>query len=261
MLILEQTPTRLILGANYRSLIIMQSLVGAFFLLIGLTIVAAFGQLATLECQRSASPQVSCQLTSTGILGKKITHLTALQGAMVRLERVKTTKNYHVVLITQQSEVPLTTYQSTNAAETNKIAGKINIFVKAQQQSLLKIEQVDRWFPSFVFGGAFILVGVLVIVTACYWPLETSFVFDKEMGRLQLRSQWIFGKKIIEQKLDEVAQVQVDRPSIKNRSTTYNLHLLLRSQQQILLPIYDGLRREKVEELANQIRQLLESSR
>ncbi|MDZ7957271.1 MAG: hypothetical protein RMY34_05110 [Aulosira sp. DedQUE10] len=255
MQIIEQTPTKLKLKANYRARIIAQIIIGSPFFLGGLAIIAIFGQLASLECHRFSFSQTSCQLISSGVLGRTVTRLTALQKAEVSLKRVKNSKNYKVILITQQGKVPLTVYDSSNEQEIDRIANKINTFIKQQQQSLL-VEQIDRWFPSYVFGLIFILVGAIVIGPALLYPLEISYTFNKEIGLLQLQTQNLFGTKSVEKMLDEVEQIKIVGILIKH-SKTYHLSLILRSQQQISLLVYENFSQQQAEEIANQIRQLL----
>ena len=255
MIVTEQTPTKLKIEVNNRAWFIVQIIVGSPFCLGALAMIAIFSKLVTLECHLVSFSQTYCQLTSSGILGKTVTRLTTLKHAEVSLNRIKNTKNYKIFLVTQQDKFPLTAYESTNEQEIRRVTKKINTFIRERQQSL-KLEYNDRFYPAYFFGFIFILVGSILIVPNLLAPFAISCTFNKETGLLQLQAQSFFGLKLVEHMLNEVDEIKI--VIIKSKySKIYYLSLILRSQQQISLRDYENFSQQKVEEIANQVREFL----
>jgi hypothetical protein len=78
MQIVEQTATVLRLKAK-NNWGLMGVLFGTPFFLAGLAVIIFFGNLVDLKCDRSASNQVACELTSSNLLSKHITSIPSGQ--------------------------------------------------------------------------------------------------------------------------------------------------------------------------------------
>ena len=92
-------------------------------------------------------------------------------------------------------------------------------------------EQVNL-FWKIVFAVIFIAGGMFMILT----PFAT-YRFDREIGNLILKRQGLFGTKIIEHRLSEIQDVQVEE-STDSDGSTYRVIIMLMSGNCLPLTYY-----------------------
>ena len=74
-------------------------------------------------------------------------------------------------------------------------------------------EQVNL-FGKILFAGIFIASGIFMILT----PFVT-YRFDRQIGNLILKRQGLFGTKVVEHRLSEIQDVQVEESTDSDGST------------------------------------------
>ncbi len=136
-------------------------MMGGIFILAGVILVLAFGKISTFSCNRIQL--TNCKLVKSGLLGSKSQEipLNTLKGAQV--ERGRSIGTYRVVILTSSSEVPLTSYYSSDRLAYESIASQVNDFVK-NPKIISLAEKHDDQFWGFLFGGIFIAAGVLILL-------------------------------------------------------------------------------------------------
>lgn len=230
---------------GYSLFIIM--LFGLPCLLSGLTIITLFGKVTTLKCNRFQIKQVSCEIISSRLLGRKVTSLTngMLKGAELENGTLKGTEvepsktNYRINLITKNSIIPFTDYYSSGLSEKSEKIEKINNFLGNSQELSLIVKQDDRWF-AYQLGSVFALVGGwLFFDQLIQLTSKTSLTLDKKSGRISLRKGNIFKSDLKEHPLHEIKAVKVIENSDDQEANPYNMSLILNSGEVIYLDTTD----------------------
>jgi hypothetical protein len=136
-------------------------LYGSVFVLAGLTVMLAAGELATLTCQRVEPTQGSCQLVTSGLFGSdEITiPLNQLQSAKLVSSNIRKS-SYSIVLLTDHDKVHFVSKWNTPVPEEQRKADLINAFIGNPRETSLRIQKDDP--GSAYIGGIFILFGGLV---------------------------------------------------------------------------------------------------
>lgn len=243
--ILEQTPNKLafrIRPTFFWGIEVFFGGIGLIALLVTLTI----APITTLNCDRSAvnlSPptlqntpnSAMCELVGINWLGLETskTMISGLQAATVETEIKKDTDNkttynyYRVVLNTKEGDVPFTeNYTATEYDYENRqaLVSQINIFVENPLQASLKVQQDDKLFGYTGFGisSFFLFLSLLVIAVV---PV-INCTLDKELDRITIKRQRLFGTKEIQHSLSEISNVQVEYSS-GDEGGTYRVTLNL----------------------------------
>ena len=107
--------------------------------------------LTTLQCDRTESVQVVCQLTSSGVLGQYSTTISPgdLQSAQLEESNDSEGTYYRVVLVTKNGKILLSDISiSIGGLPLGKreIVDRINAFIGNSQQKSLSVQQNDTWF-------------------------------------------------------------------------------------------------------------------
>lgn len=212
-------------------------------LLLGLTIITLFGKVTTLKCNRLEIKQVSCEIISSRLLGRKVTSLTngMLKGAELENGTLKGAElepsqtNYRINIITKNGIIPLTDYYSSGLSEKSEKVEKINKFMGDSQQISLIVKQDDRLF-AYQLGSVFALVGGwLFFAQLIQLTSKTSLTLDKKSGRIYLRKGNIFKSDLKEYPLQEVKAVKVVEDSDSQEVHIYNMILIFNSGEEIYL--------------------------
>ena len=141
-------------------------LFGSIFVVAGLGAIVIFGKRADLQCHRTESTQINCQLTSSSLLGTNNNSLPAggLRGAEVEESRGSKGTTYRVAILTTSGTVPFTDVYSSDWQGKRQMADQINGFVSNPVLTALSVQQDDRWF-AYQFGGIFILAGSAIALS------------------------------------------------------------------------------------------------
>jgi hypothetical protein len=238
--IIERTPTTLRLEAK-RDLVLLRVLMGGIpFVILGLAIIIYLAKLTTLKCDRLNPTKVGCELTSSSLLEEHITPIPVgeFQGAELKVNKSSNGTSYGVTLLTKKKDIPLSdVYSSSKKVEEKKVK-KINDFISKPEQMSLRIQEDNRWL-FYAVGGITALVGSSSIINALTKKLDITCLFDKDADRMYLKQQNIFKKaKTREEILYEIRKAQIVEKTNKEGNKTYNIKLILRSDDEItLLPL------------------------
>lgn len=136
------------------------------FILEGLFLIAFFGQVITLTCNRIIpSIQSNCQLVETNLLQSNATRFPAneLQGAKVGKISMDNGESDQILLLTSKGEVPFSPSYSPFYVPTQAIVSEINAFVNYPNQNSLKVREDDRWF-YYPLACIAIILGLLILL-------------------------------------------------------------------------------------------------
>lgn len=118
--------------------------------------VKIFGEKVSLECERSASNIINCQLTSEKLLAETKTVKIAgesLVGAQLDIYNDQESNLYRIFLISAEHELtPLTLAYTLDEQSKLDNIDKINNFISNYQIKDLKIEQNNRSFLGCFIG-------------------------------------------------------------------------------------------------------------
>lgn len=238
--IIERTPTTLKLEAK-RDLVLLRVLMGGIpFVILGLAIIIYLAKLTTLKCDRLNPTKVGCELTSSSLLEEHITPIPVgeFQGAELKVNKSSNGTSYGVTLLTKKKDIPISdVYSSSKKVEEKKVK-QINDFISKPEQMSLRIQEDNRWL-FYAVGGITALVGSSSIINALTKKLDITCLFDKDADRMYLKQQNIFKKaKTREEILYEIRKAQIVEKNNKEGNKTYNINLILRSDDEItLLPL------------------------
>lgn len=140
---------------------ITNRLSGIPIILAGLLILVLNVELGVLECNRLDSMQITCELTSSNLLGKESQIIAAgqLKGAKVQTKR----RNHRVLLLTEGKAIPLIKSYTIGIQGKRNQANQINDFIHNSEPKSLTIKQDSRWF-GYSFGLIFILSGIWMLL-------------------------------------------------------------------------------------------------
>jgi hypothetical protein len=234
--VVEQTPFILKLQAKGDSLcFILLSRIP--FVLIGLLLIIIFGNSSTLKCNRLKSIQVTCELTTSSLLREHTTLIPTgqLQGAKVEVTTGGKSNKYQLVILTKNSNIPLGNNTNLRAREKRGKAYQINSFIHDKEKTIIKIREDDHWY-FYPFGGWFILGGISSILQALILKLEISCIFDKGLGRMYLKRQYVFKQdEVREEMLHKIKKVLVVEETSKKGNKFHSIQLMLGSGEKITL--------------------------
>ncbi len=135
------------------------------FIAVGLMSIILFGKVTNLDCNRYQKNQITCQLESSGLLGKKLTEIKQIQGSEVKRRRSDDGDyTYRVLIKYENGETPLTDYYSSGRSEKYEQVEQINSFINNPEIPNLKVKNDKRWL-AYPLGGIFIVIGVITLAT------------------------------------------------------------------------------------------------
>ena len=139
---------------------ITKRFLGFPFILAGLFVVANAVELGKLECNRTASKQGTCQLTHSNLFNKNILSIT--EGQLKGAELQKKKRNYRIIILTQNSQIPLIHSYTIGKQRKIKKVNLINNFLSHSQATSLTVQQDNRLF-GYLFGLIFIVSGICAL--------------------------------------------------------------------------------------------------
>jgi hypothetical protein len=133
---------------------IAKILTGIAHILVG-TFILVSSRTTTFSCHRVGAERHPCKLTSSGILGSQTTQipLEDLHGAIVQKGRNRT---YKVVLLTKTRKMPLTFSSDIRYGSKQKMADRINYFLRHPTEPVLAVKERVWWVLHLVSGLAFV---------------------------------------------------------------------------------------------------------
>jgi hypothetical protein len=254
MQIIHHTPTQLIL--KHRPFI--HWLLGSFLTIVGLVIIILFSKTSMLICERGLSDQDQghCELKhSHFVISKQIVFsLNDLKDVQVVKSHSVQGSEYRVILITPTEKIALTPYGTTERAEQDAMAAKINRFLKQIDETRLVIEQDNRWL-IFLIGGIFIVIGLLAELSQI-----VTVTFDKEVGSFKIERQSLLGAEVIEHSLEDIIEVKVKISSYFNSKTMlYQVVMEIRPNETILLTSNNSIGKARKQKIVDEIRHFISS--
>lgn len=227
---------------------------GPTFFFAGLALMIVFGKVATLNCDRLESTQITCELTRSGLLSRNVKSIGKLKGAELEVGGdTDSDPTYRVVLIADNGKIPLNDIYSSSGSSGENVA-RINAFVNNIGETKLKIKQDYRWF-AYPFGGIFMLAGTFAFLCYTLPKVLVACTLNKHSGRASLKLENIFlQSEIIEDKLDNIKMAQIYE-TVRSEGLNYDIHLILKSGESIYLGAF--LNRS---ELAKAINQFLDAN-
>lgn len=115
---------------------------------------------------------------------------------------------------------------------------------------------------NLVYAAAMLVAGsvtTLVALLSVVWL--TVYTFDQKRGIVSLKQQYVLRTKTIERRLQNIAVVQVDEKEDSDRSYSYVINLVFYSGETLCLwEAVNNPDRQKYEQMADSIRQFLEST-
>jgi hypothetical protein len=146
-------------------------LIGGAFVAIGVVVAFQFGRVTTLTCDRGRD---RCEIATASWLDTETTllSLAELREARVAEKPVELPSDrlqrsdlmYRVVLLTGDTEIPLTSYYSGDRQAKTAIATQINIFLVDPSRPTLAVQQDNRQ-KAYLAGSICAVVGLLAIVS------------------------------------------------------------------------------------------------
>lgn len=257
MKIVQQTPNQLLLRELQVLSHVFSLIFGVVFTAVGLFFIA-LPNVTTLTCNRTEPTQGSCKLLASGLLASEVREIpiSILQGAKVDESRSSKSTTYGVVLLTITGEVPFTFYSNFDKGKKQAIASRINDFVKIPGETSLAVKQDDRWI-SYLFGGTFAAIGIFFAFGFVVAPVVKTWLFDKTLGSFTLKQQGLFGTKIIEYQIREIADVQVEEWTNSKGTIYYKVSIVLVSGDRLPLTLYSSSGKKSKQKTASCIRKFL----
>ncbi|HEY9689533.1 MAG TPA: hypothetical protein V6D46_06025 [Coleofasciculaceae cyanobacterium] len=240
-------------------------LLGLPFIVAGLIIGLAVGNVTTLNCQRSnprRPNQMTCQRTIVGLLG---TETLVIQEPLMRAI-VRTTHGTGVVIfISKRPELELANHRTNVGSKHEKIADQINRFIQDHQQTSLIVEQDDR-LEGLLGGLMFLLPGLAVIVQGLVIPMKIFCEFNKPLDRVLIQKQYFLrGIVTTQTRLSDLKSIDVTPSSLPTKSPAYDLQLHLKPDRPATpdRPIVISslsTDRAKLQRISNEIQRFLHTS-
>ncbi len=244
MKIVQQTPTVLKLQDQPVGLWIF----GSLFVIAGLFVMTVFGRASTLTCRRVEPTQGKCELAESGLLGSQSQEipLTGLQGAKVETSSSSDGDTYRVALLTRDGNIPLTSIYSSGYEAKQASASRVDAFVSNPGEALLTVRDDSRWF-AYPFGGIFVAAGLFVVSVT----QVVTCSFDKTLGCMVVKRKGLFKTELLEHRLREVLDVQVEDSTDSDGDQTYRVRFLLACGDRLPLTSYYSSGRESKQEAVN----------
>lgn len=209
-------------------------LVGLF--LVGLMVVLFLGRLTTLSCNRIDPAQITCELTVSKLISKSVFEIKQLQRAELKVDRDCYNKyGYQVILISGSKRIPLPQAYTSNKSGSTENVSIINAFLNNPEQSFLKIQQDDRFFP-YLLGGIFMLFSGGITFTFLLYKKPILCLFDKSSGQLYVKFENMLSQSyVVEERLSDIIRVEVDESIDSDGDKTYRTELVLKFGKSIYL--------------------------
>jgi hypothetical protein len=250
MRIIEQTSNKLTLRKNNYGIKITGVFVGSISLFLGLILILS-PRFSSFECKRVQPTQGSCQLVNSNLLwsSEKQIPLNQLKGAKVDVSQDSEGENtYNVTLLTQQEDIPLSLYSSSDADQ-------INAFIGYPAKTSLSLK-IDLGQSSYFMGVILMLFGGLALLTSLLTKFTQTYIFDKDQGLMNLEERALFGSKVKDYKLQEINLVEAKEKTDIDGDKTYCVRLNLISGERIVLSSY-STGKEQQQKMAESISQFL----
>ena len=240
-------------GGAWSSLPIKITLpVGPIFFFAGLAVTLLAGKVATLNCDRIEPTQITCELTSSGLLSHNVKSIEQLKGAELESKRSRRTRSrntYRVALLAKSGKIPLTDVYSSGGSSSRNVA-LINNFVNNPGANNLKIKEDHRWV-AYPFGLLFMLVGGWIFIKIASLKTLVSFTLNKTSSQANFKYQNILlQSEIRQEELDNIEIARVDETVSSSKGQNYNINLILKSGKSIDLMFFQD--RSELAEAINQ---------
>ena len=225
------------------------------------------GKLKVLKCQRLELNQIECQLSSTGLIGRKVTQIGNLERAEIAKHRSRNNTNrghrykntYSVVLIAKEpgQKLAISSISSSDRREEQAKVNQINAFINNPQQFIFQMREDGRWL-GYLIGSVFMLVGGSILVLLWRVQYVDSAIFDKNLGVARIQKRSILGKtQKLSWNLKRIKELSVEqklRESKKGSYIVHTLYLEFNSPQDPSLKLLDTHDATQAETLAGEIR-------
>lgn len=180
----------------------------------------------TLTCERIEPTQITCELTSSNLLGKTSSQINYLESAEV----ISDDDTSNVILITRNRRISLADELFLGDVD------KINAFIQNSEQASIQLQDI-HWV-TYLFGGVGLIFGIIFIF--CPWlsihTLPMSCFFDKNSDQLYLRyRRWMISSRTREEKLDAIKIAKFNEYTDSDGDKTYSIELLFESGESISL--------------------------
>jgi hypothetical protein len=131
------------------------------FVAVGLVIALFFGQVSVLECVHPEPSQVVCEkeVRLLGLVPVGRETIRDVRGAWLDDNCDSDGCTYRVVLRTDGSDVPLTSYYAAGQRAKEEMADRINTYVEQESEGLLRLRAGSALLGGLL-GGLFVAVGV-----------------------------------------------------------------------------------------------------
>ncbi|MFN6462543.1 MAG: hypothetical protein RMZ41_011930 [Nostoc sp. DedVER02] len=135
------------------------------FILSGLFLIAFFGRVTTLTCNRVDPNQERCELVETSLLVSNVIKFPQgeLQGAKVGKISMDNGSSDQILLLTTKGEVSFSPFYTPFYVSTQTIVSQINAFVNYPNRTVLRVWEDDRWF-YYSLGCIGIILGFFVLL-------------------------------------------------------------------------------------------------
>ncbi|ETO92715.1 hypothetical protein [Legionella oakridgensis] len=223
-------------------------LIGLLFILIGVGSIWLITQSYELQCQcRPEDSTNQCRLITKRLFFSQETVLLKLQKATVTTQRSsKGNITYHVGLLTQDGQIPLSSINGTSSqANAWAAVHQINAFLQHCQNQTLAIASLQPLLPLWTTFFLLIFVGIglfLLLLTK-----NVLLTFNKTTNQLK-----IVRKNIIQQteeyySLDKIHDVVIQESTTSKGQRCYRVALILNDKTEIPLnSAYDSLLKPKL---------------
>jgi hypothetical protein len=232
---------------------------GTAFILAGLSIAVFGGQIHTLKCRRILPNPSICEVSSASLLWsiQQTIPVNDIQGTEVNvIQDKKKNVYYQILLINNQRRVPILIKISDY--ETIEMWTKqIEVFFKKNQiQELIiqKDERLEGFIIGAIFGGIFILAGV---ITLGLFGTTITCTVDKKLGKLTLRNHSLLTHDYAEYEIPDILHVVVEKYHGNQVRKTYRVVLVTIYGERIPLTSYFSLKLKQQQQTANQISSFL----
>lgn len=237
--------------------------------LISLSFIAVVAKVIRLDCDRGVQNQMTCKITSAGLLTKEITPIrNEIERAELQVMQNRDGYNsYRILLMSQNQIIPLTPYYANRwltVDRLNKNIDKINKFIQRPDQESLTITEDNRLVPT-LFGLMIILTPIISIYVVQRLKLQITYIFHKDLHHLSFEGIVIWQKhelrlegKTVENttvSFSKIKNIQVIEKTHKNGIKIYQTDLILKSSAPITLDISD--RESEHSEIAKTINEFL----
>ncbi len=245
MKIIEYTSTKLTIQQNAPK---RHWLIGMIFTLVGLVALAGPEQLTTFKCERLNMKQGSCELVHASLITSdvKTFSLESIQEAKIETDPNSQGQASRLILITTTEQIPIISEYNSARENQSNARQKINSFLQTSNQPSLEIIVEDSRIFSYIFGGLFIIVGLVGsgLITQQY-----TCSFDKTVGAITLTRKgllWQWSQKTM---TSEILGLHVETNKKQSDKKKYRLSLVLNSGQKLNLGSNYELSRSETQKL------------